>query len=63
MHFQFFFIVKSQVSEFFKKVDVGSGQRALEQSLETIKFNIHWVKENADIVDQWLMNHSNVETS
>ncbi|XP_006571773.2 endoplasmic reticulum aminopeptidase 1 isoform X1 [Apis mellifera] len=52
-----------EVSEFFKKVDVGSGQRALEQSLETIKFNIHWVKENADIVDRWLVNHSNVETS
>ncbi|XP_076160195.1 glutamyl aminopeptidase isoform X5 [Ptiloglossa arizonensis] len=52
-----------EVSEFFKKVDVGSGQRALEQSLETIKFNIHWVKENADVVDRWLINYLNVHTS
>ncbi|XP_054009869.1 endoplasmic reticulum aminopeptidase 1-like isoform X2 [Hylaeus anthracinus] len=46
-----------EVSEFFKKVDVGSGKRALEQSLETIKFNIHWVKENAEVVDRWLINY------
>ncbi|CAL7945633.1 unnamed protein product [Xylocopa violacea] len=52
-----------EVSEFFKKVDVGSGRRALEQSLETIKFNIHWVKENADIVDRWLLNYLSVHTS
>ncbi|XP_043260326.1 endoplasmic reticulum aminopeptidase 1-like isoform X1 [Colletes gigas] len=52
-----------EVSEFFKKVDVGSGQRALEQSLETIKFNIHWVKENAEIVDRWLVNYLSVHTS
>ncbi|OAD57971.1 Glutamyl aminopeptidase [Eufriesea mexicana] len=52
-----------EVSEFFKKVDVGSGRRALEQSLETIKFNIHWVKENADVVDRWLINYLNIQTS
>ncbi|XP_017878860.1 glutamyl aminopeptidase-like isoform X2 [Ceratina calcarata] len=52
-----------EVSEFFKNVDVGSGRRALEQSLETIKFNIHWVKENADTVDRWLINYLNVHTS
>ncbi|XP_066598523.1 endoplasmic reticulum aminopeptidase 2-like isoform X2 [Prorops nasuta] len=45
-----------EVSEFFKNIDVGSGQRALEQSLETIKFNVHWVKQNADMVDEWLTN-------
>ncbi|XP_076280314.1 endoplasmic reticulum aminopeptidase 1 isoform X2 [Lasioglossum baleicum] len=52
-----------EVYEFFKNVDVGSGQRALEQSLEKIKFNIHWVKENAEVVDRWLVNYMNVHTS
>lgn len=52
-----------QVSEFFKKVDVGSGQRALEQSLEMIKFNIHWVKENAEVVDRWLIDYMSLHTS
>ncbi|XP_057336106.1 endoplasmic reticulum aminopeptidase 2-like isoform X2 [Microplitis mediator] len=46
-----------EVSQFFSDVDVGSGQRALEQSLETIRFNIRWVKENADTIDQWLIDY------
>ncbi|XP_033306357.1 endoplasmic reticulum aminopeptidase 2-like isoform X2 [Bombus bifarius] len=52
-----------EVSEFFKEVDVGSGRGALEQSLETIKFNIHWVKQNADVVDRWLINYLDSHTS
>lgn len=52
-----------EVSEFFKNVDVGSGQRALKQSLETIKFNIHWVKQNADVVDRWLVEYLNAHAS
>ncbi|KAJ8684054.1 hypothetical protein QAD02_019846 [Eretmocerus hayati] len=46
-----------EVKQFFKNLDVGSGERMLEQSLETIKFNIHWVKKNADTIDEWLINH------
>ncbi|KAK0159807.1 hypothetical protein PV327_010880 [Microctonus hyperodae] len=45
-----------EVTEFFSDVDVGSGQRALEQSLETIRFNIRWVQDNADTIDQWLID-------
>ncbi|CAK9830592.1 Glutamyl aminopeptidase [Anthophora retusa] len=52
-----------EISEFFKNVDVGSGQRALEQSLETIKFNIHWIKENAEVVDRWLINYLDINKS
>ncbi|XP_014219724.1 glutamyl aminopeptidase [Copidosoma floridanum] len=48
-----------EVKEFFKDIDVGSGQRMLEQSLETIKFNIHWVKENAGTIDEWLNGIAN----
>ncbi|XP_048505208.1 endoplasmic reticulum aminopeptidase 2-like isoform X2 [Athalia rosae] len=50
-----------EVSEYFKKVDVGSGQRALDQSLETIKLNIHWVRENAETINQWLHNYLNIK--
>ncbi|XP_051160347.1 endoplasmic reticulum aminopeptidase 2-like isoform X1 [Leptopilina boulardi] len=46
-----------EVSEFFKNRDVGSGQRMLEQSLEKIRFNIHWVKNNAEVIDEWLTNY------
>ncbi|KAI4480304.1 hypothetical protein M0804_010302 [Polistes exclamans] len=51
-----------EVTEFFKKVDVGSGKRALDQSLETIRFNIHWVKENVDVLDDWLINFLDVHS-
>ncbi|XP_015117204.1 endoplasmic reticulum aminopeptidase 2 [Diachasma alloeum] len=46
-----------EVTEFFKDVDVGSGARTLEQSLETIKLNIRWVANNADDVDSWLIDN------
>ncbi|XP_046624056.1 endoplasmic reticulum aminopeptidase 2-like isoform X1 [Neodiprion virginianus] len=52
-----------EVSEYFKKVEVGSGQRALEQSLETIRLNIHWVKENAETINQWLHNYLKIDKS
>lgn len=45
------------MKEYFKGIDVGSGQRMLDQSLETIKFNIHWVKQNAETIDEWLINY------
>ncbi|XP_034944364.1 endoplasmic reticulum aminopeptidase 2-like isoform X3 [Chelonus insularis] len=46
-----------EVTKFFSDIDVGSGQRALEQSLETIRFNIRWVQENADTIDEWLLDY------
>lgn len=52
-----------QVKEFFKDIDVGSGQRMLDQSLEMIKFNIYWVRENADTIDEWLIEYLEKKTS
>uniref|UniRef100_A0A0C9RJ03 Anpep protein n=1 Tax=Fopius arisanus TaxID=64838 RepID=A0A0C9RJ03_9HYME len=46
-----------EVTEFFKDMDVGSGERTLEQSLETIKMNVRWVSNNADDVDEWLIDN------
>ncbi|XP_043267317.1 endoplasmic reticulum aminopeptidase 2-like isoform X2 [Venturia canescens] len=46
-----------EVTEFFKDVDVGSAQRALKQSFETIRFNIRWVEENVETVDRWLIDY------
>lgn len=51
----FFFF---QVSEFFKQHDLRSGDRTLQQSLEIVKFNIHWVKINAKSVNDWLIEYS-----
>lgn len=48
-----------QVEQFFSKMNVGSGQRALEQSLETIRLNIHWVRENDVAIHDWLKNYLN----
>ncbi|KAG5335962.1 AMPE aminopeptidase, partial [Acromyrmex heyeri] len=46
-----------EVSEFFKQRDVRSANRTLQQSLEMIKFNIHWVKINAKSVNDWLTTY------
>ena len=46
-----------QVKSFFRTTDVGSGTRSLEQSLETMKLNINWVKQNEEALLQWLMNY------
>lgn len=43
-----------QVSDFFRPMDVGSGTRALQQSLEIIQLNVHWVKVNEENIFQWL---------
>lgn len=55
-HYKYLVII-SQVSDFFKQHDVRSGKRALQQSLEMIKFNIHWVKINAKNVNDWLIKY------
>ncbi|XP_050424604.1 endoplasmic reticulum aminopeptidase 1-like [Adelges cooleyi] len=46
-----------EVSDFFRNIDVGSGTRALEQSLEMIQLNVHWVKNNEVHIYNWLLNH------
>lgn len=53
----------TQVTEFFGRVEIGGSKRALEQSLERIKLNIHWVQTNAQIVDQWLFKYLNSTSS
>ncbi|XP_039283006.1 LOW QUALITY PROTEIN: glutamyl aminopeptidase [Nilaparvata lugens] len=46
-----------EVSQFFRHMNVGSGVRALEQSLETIQLNIHWVRRNEEPLFQWLTKY------
>ncbi|XP_023702695.1 endoplasmic reticulum aminopeptidase 1 isoform X2 [Cryptotermes secundus] len=46
-----------EVLQFFQPMNVGSGNRALKQSLETIRLNIHWVKENQDVINNWLYDY------
>ncbi|XP_017303049.1 leucyl-cystinyl aminopeptidase-like, partial [Diaphorina citri] len=46
-----------EVKAFFKDMDVGSGARSLEQSLETIELNIHWVRRNEEPIFQWLSSY------
>lgn len=48
--------MKTQVSQFFAKVDQGSGERAVRQSLESIEGNIKWMKEHGPAVYEWLKN-------
>ncbi|XP_063231804.1 endoplasmic reticulum aminopeptidase 1-like isoform X2 [Bacillus rossius redtenbacheri] len=46
-----------EVSLFFRNMNVGSGSRALRQSLETIRLNIHWVGQNEEAIYAWLSHH------
>lgn len=46
-----------EVSDFFRNIDVGSGTRALEQSLEMIQLNVHWVKNNEAKIYDWLLKN------
>lgn len=46
-----------EVLQFFQPMNVGSGNRALKQSLETIRLNIHWVQENQDVINNWLYDY------
>lgn len=46
-----------EVSDFFRNIDVGSGTRALEQSLEMIQLNVHWVKNNEAKIYDWLFKN------
>ncbi|XP_060872010.1 endoplasmic reticulum aminopeptidase 1-like [Metopolophium dirhodum] len=47
-----------EVSDFFRYIDVGSGTRALEQSLEMIQLNVHWVNNNEAQIYDWLVKNS-----
>ena len=42
---------------------VGSGKRALDQSIEQIKININWRENNEDSVRQWNRNKIGNENS
>ncbi|PSN33537.1 hypothetical protein C0J52_22449 [Blattella germanica] len=45
------------VAQFFKPMNVGSGNRSLKQTLETIRLNIHWVQENQEVINNWLNDY------
>ncbi|XP_076056130.1 endoplasmic reticulum aminopeptidase 1-like [Oratosquilla oratoria] len=44
----------NEVESFFSGVDVGPGERALEQALETIRLHIQWQDHNLQHVTNWL---------
>lgn len=46
-----------QVETFFKGVDIGPGERALAQALETIRLHIQWHENNLEDLTQWLDRH------
>ncbi|XP_042237280.1 endoplasmic reticulum aminopeptidase 1-like isoform X3 [Homarus americanus] len=46
-----------EVEAFFKDVDVGPGERALAQALETIRLHIQWHEHNLDSLTSWLHQH------
>lgn len=47
-------VVCLQVKSFFDKVDHGSGDRAVQQSLESITANIRWIKNPRRTVLDWI---------
>lgn len=49
--------VMKQVTSFFSDMDVGSGTRALNQSLEMIRLNIRWLQNNENQIEDWLRKH------
>ncbi|XP_024220191.2 endoplasmic reticulum aminopeptidase 1 isoform X1 [Halyomorpha halys] len=49
----------NEVFDFFHHIDVGSGSRSLDQSLETILLNIHWVQKNEEPLYSWLSKYFN----
>lgn len=50
-----------EVSTYFTGMNVGAANRALEQSLETIKLNINWVSQNEEEIYNWLHKFSMVK--
>lgn len=50
-----------EVSNFFHNIDVGSGTRALEQSLEMIQLNVHWVNNNEAQIYDWLIKNEKLK--
>lgn len=48
-----------EVETFFKKYpDAGAGANGREQALESIRRNINWMKQNKDVVVDWLRNNA-----
>ncbi|KAL1122590.1 hypothetical protein AAG570_002920 [Ranatra chinensis] len=48
-----------EVEEFFHFMDIGSSTRSLDQSLETIRLNIYWVRRNEEQLYEWLTSYLN----
>lgn len=47
----------TQVISFFANEPKGSGERALQQSMESISANIKWMDNNQPIVSQWIQRY------
>ncbi|XP_068243383.1 endoplasmic reticulum aminopeptidase 1-like isoform X1 [Palaemon carinicauda] len=52
-----------EVESFFDGVDIGPGERALAQALETIRLHIQWHQHNLDDVTQWLDMYLSKDTT
>lgn len=47
-----------EMEEFFKKYpDAGAGTASRKQALETVKYNINWLKSNLEEFTNWLQHH------
>ncbi|KAK4316254.1 hypothetical protein Pmani_012574 [Petrolisthes manimaculis] len=51
-----------EVENFFRDVEVGPGERALAQALETIRLHIQWHEHNQEDVTHWLHKQLSKET-
>ncbi|XP_064596081.1 endoplasmic reticulum aminopeptidase 2-like [Liolophura sinensis] len=49
-----------EVESFFKDRNVGSGERAVKQALESIKMNMQWLESHEKSVSEWLHQHKNI---
>lgn len=55
------FATKTKLEEilafFNKNPEAGAGTAARKQALETVKFNVNWLKSNFEEVNTWLAQH------
>ena len=47
-------LLRPMSKDFFTGKRVGSGKRALEQSMEQVLINIHWRKTNEETIRNWI---------
>ena len=43
-----------EIKEFFEKKDIKNSKRAIKESLESIKHNYKFKRDNEEIIEKWL---------